>query len=365
MSTRGKIMDAVVAMLQIGNVHCLLARSHLYGIVGALGATESILHASGKHHAQAVVPEAVADAQTSDEVRRWHGMTLQLNRAFLEITHLRLVVFSESLVRSLLCIIRAVAGKIISAIFPEIITCSDGCIRQNLEVGWRILHHHIHHATGCIAFHISRQRLGYHEAIHQIRREDIQRNVTVFIIRTWNLHAVYQGVVVALVHASEDGVGSLARCITLHGYTRYSLQNACHVDIRRKLDALLAHHVEHVAGILHGFYGASVAAVFTMTGNHHFAQLLQVFIHRNIHLVFLSHIYYHLPGLVRHIGNDDGKLAFIRQFIQGESTIKSSGGTHVGQLLYSDYGSDEGFTRFVILDYTIQRMCLDGGSRSG
>ena len=49
--------------------------------------------------------------------------------------------------------------------------------------------------------------------------------------------------------------------------------------------------------------------------------------------------------------------------MQGESTIKSGGGTHVGQLLYPDYGSDEGFARFVILDYTIQRMCLDGGSR--
>ena len=302
-------------------------------------------------------------------------MALQLNRTVLEIAHLRLVVFSESLVRRFLCIIRAVAGKIISAILPEIITCSDGCIRQNLEVGWRILHHHIHHATGCIAFHISRQRLGYHEAIHQIRREDIQRNVTVFIIRTWNLHAVYQGVVVSLVHASEDGVGSLARCITLHGDTRYSLQNARHVDVRRKLDALLAHHVEHVAGILHGFYGTSVAAVFTMTSNHHFAQQLQVFIHGNGQQSILSlfstlgevfsHIHHHLPGLVRHVGNDDGHLALIRQFMQGESTIKSSGGTHIGQLLYPDYGSDEGFARFVILNNTIQRVCLDGGSCSG
>ena len=168
MSTRGKIMDAVVAMLQIGNVHCLLARSHLYGIVGALGATESILHASGEHHAQAVAPEAVADAQTSNEIRRWHGMALQLNRAVLEITHLRFVVFSESLVRSLLCIIRAVAGKIISAILPEIITCSDGCIRLNLEAGWGILHHHIDYAASCITFHISCQRLGYYQAIHQI-----------------------------------------------------------------------------------------------------------------------------------------------------------------------------------------------------
>ena len=51
--------------------------------------------------------------------------------------------------------------------------------------------------------------------------------------------------------------------------------------------------------------------------------------------------------------------------MQGESTIKSGGGTHVGQLLYSDYGSDEGFARFVILDYTIQRVGVDGGSCSG
>ena len=51
--------------------------------------------------------------------------------------------------------------------------------------------------------------------------------------------------------------------------------------------------------------------------------------------------------------------------MQGESTIKSGSGTHVGQLLYSDYGSDEGFARFVILDYAIQRVSLDGGSRYG
>lgn len=51
--------------------------------------------------------------------------------------------------------------------------------------------------------------------------------------------------------------------------------------------------------------------------------------------------------------------------MQGESTIESGGGTHVGQLLHSDYGSDEGFARFVILDYTIQRVGLEGGSRSG
>ena len=168
MSSCSKVVDAVVAMLQIGNVHGLLARSHLYGIIGALGATENILHASGKHHAQAVVPEAVADAQASYKIRRWHGMALQLNRTVLEIAHLCLIFRAESLVRRFLCIIRAIAGKIISAILPEIITCSDGCIRLNLEAGWGILHHHIHYAAGSITFHISSKRLGNHEAVHQI-----------------------------------------------------------------------------------------------------------------------------------------------------------------------------------------------------
>lgn len=50
---------------------------------------------------------------------------------------------------------------------PEIITCSDGCICLNLEAGWGILHHHINHAAGCIAFHISSKRLGNHEAFHR------------------------------------------------------------------------------------------------------------------------------------------------------------------------------------------------------
>ena len=168
MSSCSKVVDAVVAMLQIGNVHGLLARCHLYGIVGTLGATENILHASGKHHAQAVVPEAVADAQASYKIRRWHGMALQLNRTVLEIAHLCLIFRAESLVRRFLCIIRAVAGKIISAILPEIITCSDGCIRLNLETGWGILHHHVHHAAGSITFHISSKRLGNHKAVHQI-----------------------------------------------------------------------------------------------------------------------------------------------------------------------------------------------------
>ena len=133
MSTRGKIVDAVVAVVQIGNVHRLLARCHLYGIVGALGATESILHASGKHHAKAVAPEPVADTQASDEVRSRSGMALQLNWTILEIAHLRLVFRTESFVRRFPGIIGAVAGKIISAILPEIITRSDGCIRLNLE----------------------------------------------------------------------------------------------------------------------------------------------------------------------------------------------------------------------------------------
>ena len=77
------------------------------------------------------------------------------------------------------------------------------------------------------------------------------------------------------------------------------------------MDALLAHHVEHVARILHGLHGTTIASVFTMTGNHHFAQLLQVFIHGDGQVSILSlfsilgevfsHIYHHFAGLVGHV----------------------------------------------------------------
>lgn len=70
-----------------------------------------------------------------------------------------------------------------------------------------------------------------------------------FVVRTWNLHAIDQGVVVSLIHTTEYGVRSLSGSITLHGDTRNTLEHARHVDVRRELDALLAHHVEHVARI--------------------------------------------------------------------------------------------------------------------
>ena len=173
MNTRGKVVDAVEAMMQIGDIHRLLTRSHLHGIISTLGTTESILNASGKHHTQAIAPESVADAQTSDEVGSRSGMALQLYRTIFEIAHLCLIVFSESLVRRLLGIVGTVAGKIISTLFPEIITRSDGSICLNLETGRSILHHHVHHTSSCIAFHIGSQRLGYHEAVHQVAWEDI------------------------------------------------------------------------------------------------------------------------------------------------------------------------------------------------
>ena len=100
-------------------------------------------------------------------------MALQLYRTVLEIAHLCFIFWSESLVRRFLGIVGTIAGKIIPAILPEIIACSDGSICLNLKTGRSILHYHIHHATSSITFHIGSQRLGYYEAIHQVAWEDI------------------------------------------------------------------------------------------------------------------------------------------------------------------------------------------------
>ena len=76
MNTRIQIVDAVVAVLQLGNIHGLFARSHLYRIISALSPPEGVLYATCNYHAQAVFPEAIAYADATNEVGTWSGVTL-------------------------------------------------------------------------------------------------------------------------------------------------------------------------------------------------------------------------------------------------------------------------------------------------
>ena len=90
--TRREVVYAIVAVVEVGDIHSLFARRHLHGVVRALRATEGVLHTSGKHHADTVVPETVAYAKTADEVGRRRSMALQLHRSVPEVGSRSLIV---------------------------------------------------------------------------------------------------------------------------------------------------------------------------------------------------------------------------------------------------------------------------------
>ena len=89
---RREVVYAVVAVVKRRDIHSLFARRHLHRVVCTLRATEDVLHTSGKHHADTVVPETIANAETADEVGRRRSMALQLHRSVPEVGSRSLIV---------------------------------------------------------------------------------------------------------------------------------------------------------------------------------------------------------------------------------------------------------------------------------
>ena len=364
--TRREVVYAVVAVVEVGDIHSLFARRHLHRVVCTLRATEGVLHTSGKHHADTVFPEAVADAEPTDEVGRRRSMALHLHRSVSEVGIRSLIVGAERLVGRAVGIVGSIGCEIVSCAAPEVVAHAYGGVSLQLEARRRILHHHVDHSTSGIALHIGSKRLRHDESVHQIGRENVERNVSVLVVGARYLHTVHERIVVALVHAAEYGVRSLARSVALHGYARHTLKHARHIHVGRELNALLAHHVEHITRILHRLYGAAVGAILAMSGYYDLAQLLQVLVesYRNLSVlaflvalvVVFRHVYHHLLRLVRHVGDNKCVATAVGQFVQREGAVESGSRTDARQLLHSDYGADERLACLVVLDNAVERM---------
>ena len=199
-------MDRIVAVLQGFYKHSLLARRHVHGVVGALCAAEVVLHAGCHHHAEALVPEAVACRHASAEVWCRHGVCRDACRSCRKVAGRRLVVGSEGFVWRLASDVGAVGREILSVRVHEVVGQSHCSVGLQHASVWRVFHHHVDDTASRVALHVCRQRLRHHEPVHEVAGEDVERNVSVFVVGAWYFDAVYQRVVVAFVHASQYGV---------------------------------------------------------------------------------------------------------------------------------------------------------------
>ena len=364
---RREVMDRIVAVLKRVDVHGLFARCHLHRVVGALGTAENVLHAAGKHHADAVFPEAVADGEASNKVGGWKRVLGYLCRAVAEIGCRGFIVGTVSLVGRGVGVAAAVGREIVAAVVPEIVAGTYGGVGLNLEMRRRILHDHVDHTTGGIALHVGGQRLRHHEAVHKVGGKHVEGYVTVLVVGARYLDAVDERVVVAFVHASQYGIGSLPRRIALHGHARHTLQHTRHVDIGRELYALLTHDVEHVARRLLHVDGAAVGMIFLMAFNHHLAQLVKVFVEGYGDGTLVGNLDGHLACFVRDVTHNERVASLVGQLAKFERAVETCCCLDVGQLLHLYHRADERLTRAVVLDNAVDGVGRDhcrGGNES-
>ena len=251
----------IFTLALVGNVHRALHLTHGVGIEQAVGGTVHVLITAGQHQAQTVVQEAASAGQAQPKVGQRAGIR-QLRGSFRKVTHRSLVVSPMSLARCRHGDVVAHRSQIAVKINGVV---TYGGISLNAQRGGCILHHHIDNTTGSIALHVGGKRLGDLQAVHQFTGKKVERHVTFLVVGAGNLNAVYQRVVVALVHTAQHGVLALAGTTLVHHHSRHALNYSSHVNIRRKTDGLCAHYI-HDAQRFHFKLAGTQIGVLTAVG---------------------------------------------------------------------------------------------------
>ena len=135
-----------------------------------------------------------------------------------------------------------------------------------------VLHYKVYRTSDAVAFKVGHHGLIHLYAVQNFGGKQVEGHEPVLVVGTRNLHPVHQSVVIPFVHASENGILSLARRITLGGDSRHLLDDVADCNIRRKFHGACAHHIDHIHGI--SLYHTSTGiGVRGGSGNHHFTQL--------------------------------------------------------------------------------------------
>ena len=186
---------------------------------------------SGKHYTQFVLKETVAVRQSCGQVGQWL-FPCHVQIVGREIIHCHPVVFrfTHLFVGRLLdngSVIERL--KVAVEIHGVVAGRNIGC---ELSFGRSILHDQVHRTTDSVAFHVGGKRLGYLQSVEHFRGENIQWNETVLVVRTRNLYAIDQRIVVTLVHTTKNSVLAFTAAVTFDGHTRHTLYYVCYGNIR-------------------------------------------------------------------------------------------------------------------------------------
>ena len=239
----------------------------LDAVVGLAGLVEELAFlapvcmdvTAGQHDAEAVRKETIAVGDAGGEVRE-RALPFHPQVVHFEVVGSNAGILGEAhrLVGRLLDN-RAVVERLeITAKIHRVVACRE--VGGDLAFRGRIFHDEIDRAADAVAFHVRGKGFRNLQAVEHLGGEDIERDETVFVVRAGDFHTVNQGIIVSLVHSTEDGVLSFAATVPFNRYAGHSLDDIGNGDVRGEFDSLCTHDIHDVHGFLLDATGSGFGA---------------------------------------------------------------------------------------------------------
>ena len=224
-------------------------------------------------------------------------------------------------------------------------------IERELPFRRRVLHHYVHGTAYSVTFEVGRQRLVNLKTVEHLRRENVERHETVLIVGARYLDSVDESVVVAFVHAAEDGILPFPHSVALDGNARHTLYHIRHRLVGRQFDSTRAHHIHDIRRTLldvaRGSLRTAMVAAYHLHLGKHLRRRFKLQIHRGI---FLPHLY--LRRLIAHIRAYQ-RIGVGISGLQRIASVQSGDGYILRVFFYRDVCPYELFSSVFVRDLTL------------
>ena len=117
-----------------------------------------------------------------------------------------------------------------------------------------IFHNEVDGTSNPVTFQICGHRLADLDSRQDFSREEVKRNETVLIVRTWYFYSVDQGIIIPFVHTAQNCVLPFSRRVAFHGHAGHSLNYVANGEVRSQFQCPGAHDVDHIGRIAHDFH---------------------------------------------------------------------------------------------------------------
>ena len=268
-----------------------VARGFRIVVVIHVLAAVHILVTGREEEAQPVVHHAVAIGQRGQEVGQGSlGRDAQILHSEVCGRHAVLSDIAQPLVGRLGGNAAMVEGEEIAVQVERVV--ARGEVGRQQPARRRVLHDQIDRATDAVAFQLCRERLVHLNAREDFGGEEVQRDEAILVVGAGNLDAVDERIIVAFIHAAENGILAFARGVSLNGDARNLLHDIAHRHVGSQFHGARTEHVDYVGREAFYLHGLGIRAAVEIGLDDHLGEAAVGLFHPNReHRVCVGHFH--------------------------------------------------------------------------